>query len=97
MIRYTGRSGDGQSNVMAECLALLLRIQEVPGSNLGPKTDCPDLGFRGFPLSPNILSSSQIVLSFDAVLSELLAVSLNKSQETNPWSRVLGKLIVGYS
>jgi hypothetical protein len=29
-------------NVVVEWLTLLLRIREVPGSNICPKTDCPD-------------------------------------------------------
>jgi hypothetical protein len=33
------------SNVVVEWLAPLLRIQEVPGSNLCPETGCPDWGF----------------------------------------------------
>jgi hypothetical protein len=37
-------------NVVVECLTLLLRIWEVPGSNLGPETGCPD-AFYGFPQS----------------------------------------------
>jgi hypothetical protein len=38
-------------NVMVEWLALLLRIREVPGSNLGPETGYPDRFFVVF-LSP---------------------------------------------
>jgi hypothetical protein len=33
---------DRVSNVVVEWLALLLRIQEVPGSNLGQETDYPE-------------------------------------------------------
>jgi hypothetical protein len=41
-------------NVVVEWLALLLRIREVPGSNLGQDTSCPEF-VRGFPqsLQPN--------------------------------------------
>jgi hypothetical protein len=35
-------------NVIVEWLALPLRIREVPGSNLGPETGCPDWGFSRF-------------------------------------------------
>jgi hypothetical protein len=35
-------------NVVVEWLTLLLHIREVPGSNICPKTDCPEF-FRGFP------------------------------------------------
>jgi hypothetical protein len=35
-------------NVAVQWLALLLRIQEVPGANLGPETDYPDIGFPWF-------------------------------------------------
>jgi hypothetical protein len=38
-------------NVVVEWLALLLPIREVPGSNLGPETGCPDRSFVVF-LSP---------------------------------------------
>jgi hypothetical protein len=34
--------------VSAEWLALLLRIREVPGSNLGPETGCSDRCFVVF-------------------------------------------------
>jgi hypothetical protein len=30
------------SNVMVECLTLLLHIQDVPGSNLSPETSYPE-------------------------------------------------------
>jgi hypothetical protein len=33
-----------------ECLTLMLRIREVPGSNIGPDTSYPE-GFRGSPQS----------------------------------------------
>jgi hypothetical protein len=36
---------------MVERLTLLLHIQEVPDSNLGPVTSYPDLGFCGFSQS----------------------------------------------
>jgi hypothetical protein len=84
-------------DVMVEWLALLLRIREVPGSNLGPETDYPDWGFSWFSsvfpgkcrdstlnyattASFHILFNSlfTIILSFDAVQSELLKASLNK-------------------
>jgi hypothetical protein len=32
----------GLPNVVVEWLAFLLRIREIPGSNLGPETGCPD-------------------------------------------------------
>jgi hypothetical protein len=35
-------------NVVVEWLTLLLRIWEVLGSNLGPETGYPDLGFSWF-------------------------------------------------
>jgi hypothetical protein len=35
-------------NVVVKWLILLFRIQEVPGSNLGPKTGYLT-GFRGYP------------------------------------------------
>jgi hypothetical protein len=39
-------------NVMVEWLALLLRILEVPGSNLGPETGHSDWGFSWFSSIP---------------------------------------------
>jgi hypothetical protein len=36
---------------MVKWLKLLLRIREVPGSNLGPKTGYPDWRFSRFPQS----------------------------------------------
>jgi len=36
---------------MVEWLTLLLRIQEVPGSNLGPETGYTDWGFSWFSQS----------------------------------------------
>jgi hypothetical protein len=36
-------------DVAMEWVAHLFRICEVPGSNLGPQTGCPDRGFCGFP------------------------------------------------
>jgi hypothetical protein len=39
-----------ERNVVVEWLALLLRTQEVPDSNLGPETEYPE-GFRSFPQS----------------------------------------------
>jgi hypothetical protein len=41
----------GGPKVAAECLAHLIRIREVPGSNLGPETGDTDWGFRGYPQS----------------------------------------------
>jgi hypothetical protein len=38
---------------MAEWLTLLLRIWEVPGSNLDPETLCHDRGFREFSSLPS--------------------------------------------
>jgi hypothetical protein len=38
------------TKVVAEWLTLLLRVQEVPGSNFDPGTGYPE-GFRGFPQS----------------------------------------------
>jgi hypothetical protein len=39
-------------NVVVERLMLLLHIQEIPGSNLGPETSYPDWGgVHGFPQS----------------------------------------------
>jgi hypothetical protein len=35
-------------NDVVDLLTLLLRILEVPGSNLGPETYCPDWGFSSF-------------------------------------------------
>jgi hypothetical protein len=40
----------GAQNVVVEWLTLLLRKWEVPGSNLGPDTGCPEV-FSGFPQS----------------------------------------------
>jgi hypothetical protein len=37
--------------VEVEWLALLLRILEVPGPNLGPETDYPNRGFHDIPQS----------------------------------------------
>jgi hypothetical protein len=37
--------------VVVECLTLMLRIWEVPGSDLGLETGYPDEGFRDFPQS----------------------------------------------
>jgi hypothetical protein len=37
-------------NVVVEWFTLL-RIREVPGSDLDPETDYPDWGFCGFPRS----------------------------------------------
>jgi hypothetical protein len=39
------------TNATAECIALLLRTQEVPDSNLGLETGYPDRCFSGFPQS----------------------------------------------
>jgi hypothetical protein len=39
------------SNVVVEWLALLVLVLEVPGSELGPETVCPDWRFRGFSQS----------------------------------------------
>jgi hypothetical protein len=38
-------------NVVIEWLTLLLRVQEVPGSNIGPETGCPEffLSFLSLP------------------------------------------------
>jgi hypothetical protein len=41
------RISDMSPKVVIEWLKLLLHIQEVPGSNLGPETGYPEL-FRGF-------------------------------------------------
>jgi hypothetical protein len=38
-------------NVVVEWLLLLLRIPEVPGSNIGFKTTYPEWKFHGFPQS----------------------------------------------
>jgi hypothetical protein len=38
-------------NVFVEWFTLLLRIQEAPGSNLGPETGYTDWGFRELPQS----------------------------------------------
>jgi hypothetical protein len=35
-------SSKAKPNLAAEWLALLLKIREVPGTNLGPQTDYPD-------------------------------------------------------
>jgi hypothetical protein len=45
--RLAERLSDSQGlpNVETELLALHLRIRGILGSNLGPKTDYPDLGF----------------------------------------------------
>lgn len=42
----------GAANVVVDCVANLLRIRGIPGSNLGPETDYPDL-FVGF-FSPSM-------------------------------------------
>jgi hypothetical protein len=43
-------------NVVVEWSALLLRVREVPGSSLGPKTSYPDWGFLWFSsISPGKL------------------------------------------
>jgi hypothetical protein len=39
-------------NVLVECLTLLLRIREVPGSNLSPETGCPECWFSWFVSVP---------------------------------------------
>jgi hypothetical protein len=38
-------------NVMVEWLTLVFRIQEVPGSNLGPEISCPNWDFSWFSQS----------------------------------------------
>jgi hypothetical protein len=38
-----------EPNVVVEWLTLLLRIREVPGSNLDLETGYPHCDFRGFP------------------------------------------------
>jgi hypothetical protein len=56
-------------NVVVGWLTLLLRNQEVPGSNLGPKTGCPDWGFLWFFSVPprdfrNIILNWNMAASF---------------------------------
>jgi hypothetical protein len=61
-------------NIVVEWLTLLLRIQEVVGSNLGAEAIYPE-GFLGFPLSlqanaydrllPHAFQLITIILSFD--------------------------------
>jgi hypothetical protein len=53
---------------MVEWLALLLRIREVPGSNLSPVTGYPDLGFCGFPQSLQANAGIDLKLGHDHFL-----------------------------
>jgi hypothetical protein len=48
-----------QLNIMVEWLTLLLRILELPDSNLGPETSHPDGGFSW--LSQSLQANSGIV------------------------------------
>jgi hypothetical protein len=77
-------------------LAFLLRIREIPASNLSPETDYPDRDFSWFSSVPpekcrdsNLklgttasfrILSKSLIISFDAMQFKLLKASLNKPQ-----------------
>jgi hypothetical protein len=77
---------------MTEWLTLLLRIREVSGSNLGPKTDYLDWYFRGFPQS---LQSDSGVVPYNYATTALFHILSNSSltYQTYMWGRAMAQAV----